>query len=142
MYEVGWCEFVLLFMKNFKKIVLTIIALVVLVLGGMIFSKTFSSTSDGSITVELVELDGSLKSSKEIEFETGDQLLTLIEENYENVVVENGMIMSIDTFTTASDWSTFISIDVNGEASMVGLNEIEYEDGMIISFKMTEFIYE
>ena len=129
-------------MKNFKKIVLTIAALVVLVLGGMIFSKTFSSTSDGSITVELVELDGSLKSSKEIEFETGDQLLTLIEENYENVVVENGMIMSIDTFTTAPDWSTFISIDVNGEASMVGLNEIVYEDGMIISFKMTEFIYE
>ena len=129
-------------MKNFKKIVLTIIALVVLVLGGMIFSKTFSSTSDGSITVELVELDGSLKSSKEIEFETGDKLLTLIEENYENVVVENGMLMSIDTFTTASDWSTFISIDVNGEASMVGLNEIVYEDGMIISFKMTEFIYE
>ena len=129
-------------MKSFKKIVLTIIALVVLVLGGMIFSKTFSSTSDGSITVELVELDGSLKSSKEIEFETGDQLLTLIEENYENVIVENGMLMSIDTFTTASDWSTFISIDVNGEASMVGLNDIEYEDGMIISFKMTEFIYE
>jgi len=129
-------------MKNFKKIVLTIIALVVLVLGGMILSKTFSSTSDGSITVELVELDGSLKSSKEIEFETGDKLLTLIEENYENVVVENGMLMSIDTFTTASDWSTFISIDVNGEASMVGLNEIVYEDGMIISFKMTEFIYE
>lgn len=129
-------------MKNFKKIVLTIVALVVLVLGGMIFSKTFSSASDGSITVELIELDGSLKSSKEIEFEIGDQLLTLIEENYENVVVENGMIMSIDTFTTASDWSTFISIDVNGEASMVGLNEIKYEDGMIISFKMTEFIYE
>lgn len=129
-------------MKNFKKIVLTIAALVVLVLGGMIFSKTFSSTSDGSITVELVELDGSLKSSKEIEFETGDKLLTLIEKNYENVVIENGMIMSIDTFTTASDWSTFISIDVNGEASMVGLNEIEYEDSMIISFKMTEFIYE
>lgn len=129
-------------MKNFKKIVLTIAALVVLVLGGMIFSKTFSSTSDGSITVELVELDGNLKSSKEIEFETGDKLLTLIEENYENVVVQNGMIMSIDTFTTASDWSTFISIDVNGEASMVGLNEIKYEDGMTISFKMTEFIYE
>ena len=129
-------------MKIFKKIVLTIIALVVLVLGGMVFSKTFSSTSDGSITVELVELDGSLKSSQEIEFKKGDQLLTLIEENYENVVIENGMLMSIDTFTTASDWSTFISIDVNGEASMVGLNEIEYEDGMTISFKMTEFIYE
>ena len=129
-------------MKNFKKIVLTIIALVVLVLGGMTFSKTFFSTSDGSITVELVELDGSIKSSKEIEFNEGEQLLTLIKNNYENVVVENGMLMSIDTFTTASDWSTFISINVNDEASMVGLNEIEYEDGMKLSFIMTEFIYE
>ena len=129
-------------MKNFKKIVLTIAALVVLVLGGTIFSKTFSSTSDGSITVELVELDGSLKSSKEIEFNEGDQLLTLLEANYDNVVFENGMLMSIDTFTTAPDWSTFISIDVDGEMSMVGLADIKYEDGTVISFKLTEFIYE
>ena len=129
-------------MKNFKKIVLTIAALVVLVLGGSLLSKNFTSTSDGSITVELVELDGNVKSTKEIEFNEGDELLTLLEENYENVVVENGMLMSIDTFTTASDWSTFISIDVNGEMSMVGLLEITYEDGTVISFKMTEFIYE
>ena len=129
-------------MNNLKKIVLTIIALVVFVLGGMFFSKNFTSTSDGSITVELINLDGSVKSSKEIEFNEGDELLTLLEENYENVVVENGMLMSIDTFATASDWSTFISIDVNGEMSMVGLLEIEYEDGTIISFKLTEFIYE
>ena len=128
--------------QNFKKIVLTIAALVVFVLGGMFVSKTFTSTSDGSITIELINLDGSVKSSKEIEFNEGDELLTLLEENYENVVVENGMLMSIDTFTTASDWSTFISIDVNGEMSMVGLLEIEYEDGTIISFKLTEFIYE
>ena len=128
--------------QNFKKIVLTIAALVVLVFGGVFFSKNFTSTSDGSITVELVELDGTLKSSKEIEFNTSDVLITLLEKNYDNVVCENGMLMSIDTFTTAADWSTFISIDVNGEMSMVGLAEIEYEDGTIISFKMTEFIYE
>ena len=96
--------------QNIKKVVLTIVALGVLVFGGMFFSKNFTSTSDGSITVELVELDGT-KRVKEIEFNTGDILLTLLEENYDNVVVENGMLMSIDTFTTASDWSTFISID-------------------------------
>ena len=129
-------------MKNLKKIVLTIAALVVLVLGGMAFSKTFSSTSDGSITVELVELDGSIKSSKEIEFNEGDQLLTLLEENYDNVLFENGMLMSIDTFTTASDWSTFISIYVDDDMSMVGLAEIQYEDGTKLSLIMTEFIYE
>lgn len=127
--------------QNFKKIVLTILALVVLVIGGKFLSKSFLPTSTGSITIELVELDGT-KRTKEIEFNKDDELVSLLETNYENVVVENGMIMSIDTFTTASDWSTFISIDVNGKTSMVGVNEIKYEDGMIISFKMTEYIYE
>ena len=126
--------------QNFKKIVLTVLALVVLAVGGMSLSKSFSSTSTGSITVELVELDGT-KRTKEIEFNEGDELVTLLEANYENVVVENGMIMSIDTFTTAEDWSTFISILVDNEMSMVGILEIEYSDGTKITFEMTEYVY-
>ena len=50
------------------------------------------------------------------------------------------MILSIDKFTTPSDWSTFISIYVNDEMSMVGINEIEFTDGTKISFINTEFI--
>ena len=126
--------------QNFKKIVLTVAALVVLVFGGVFFSKNFTSTSDGSITVELVELDGTLKSSKEIEFNTSDVLITLLEENYDNVVFENGMLMSIDTFTTAADWSTFISIYVDGEMSMVGMADIVFEDGTKISLIITQYI--
>ena len=49
--------------------------------------------------------------------------------------------MSIEDFTTPSDWSTYISIHVDNEISQVGLLEIEFEDGTMISFVMTEFNY-
>ena len=71
--------------------------------------------------------------------DTGDMIL---KENYDNVVFENGMIMSIESMTTAPDWSYFISIYVNGEMSQVGLFDIPFTDGMWISFEMTEFVYE
>jgi len=55
-------------------------------------------------------------------------------------VISDGMIMSIETFTTPSDWSTFISIYVNDEMSMVGLLDIKFEDGTKISFINTEYV--
>ena len=54
------------------------------------------------------------------------------------VKVENGMLMSIEVFYNADDYSTFISIYVDNELSMVGILDIEFEDGTIISFKMCE----
>ena len=64
-----------------------------------------------------------------------------MEANFDNVVFENGMLMSIDTFTTPSDWSTFISVYVDDEMSMVGLLDIQFTDGTKISLVMTEFTY-
>ena len=101
----------------------------------------FTSTSLGTIQIELVDLDGN-STSKSIPFEQGDTLVSLLEANYENVVVENGMLMTIENLTTAADWSYFISIYVNDEMSMVGVMEIAFEDQMKISFVMTEFVYE
>ena len=75
-----------------------------------------------------------------IEFKTGDTLDKLLQDNYDNVVITDGMIMSIDSFTTASDWSYFISIYVNDEMSMVGLLDIEFTNGTKISFVMTEYV--
>ena len=132
-------------MKDKKKLILTIVlslvAVVVLVIASVMVSRHYASQSDGHIKVQLVELDGTTTLEKDVEFKEGDTLQYLLEENFENVVIENGMLMSIENFTTASDWSTFISIYVNGEMSMVGLLEIEFVDGTTISFVMTEFIY-
>ena len=103
--------------------------------------RGFASQNSGQIQVELINLEGVTTLEKEVEFEEGDTLEFLLKENFDNVVIENGMLMSIEDFTTPSDWSTYISIHVDNEISQVGLLEIEFEDGTLISFVMTEFNY-
>ena len=82
---------------------------------------------------------GTIIKEKQIPFNEGDLLVDLISNNFENVTYESGMIMSILDYTTPSDWSTFISIYVNGEASLVGLKDIVFENGTKISFIITEY---
>lgn len=132
-------------MKDKRKLILTVIlsfvAVVIFVVASFMINKHFSSQSDGQIQVQLVDLEGNTTMDKMIDFKEGDTLQALLEENFDNVVIENGMLMSIEDFTTPSDWSTFISIYVDNEMSQVGLLEIQFTDGTVISFVMTEFIY-
>lgn len=133
-------------MKNKKKLILTtilsVVCVVVLILGFILVNNHFKSVSDGEIRITLVDLEKNTISDKKIEFKEGDTIDMILKENYDNVVFENGMIMSIESMTTAPDWSYFISIYVNGEMSQVGLFDIPFTDGMWISFEMTEFVYE
>lgn len=128
--------------NNILKLVLTIIALAALISVVILIGRGFSSKSDGTITVEVVALDRSIIKSKDIDFNEGEKLVDLIQSNFDNVVVEGTMIMAIEDYTTPSDWSTFLSIKVDGVESMVGITEIEFTDGTKISLVITEFIYE
>ena len=58
----------------------------------------------------------------------------LLEDNFDNVVIEDGFLYSIDKLTTPEDWSTFICLYVDGEMSEVGLLEVQFKDGTSISF--------
>ena len=133
-------------MKNKKTliqtIILSLVAIVVLFVAGVMVSGHFASKSDGQIQIQLVDLNGVTTLEKDVDFKEGDTLQYLLEENFDNVVIENGMLMSIEEFVTPADWSTYIAIYVNGEMSIVGLLEIEFEDGTLISFVMTEFNYD
>jgi hypothetical protein len=126
--------------KKLIPILLSIIAAAGIVVGSILVAKHYSTKTEGNIEVTLVELDGTLKSDKKIGYKKGDTLVGLLKDNYSNVVVENGMLMSIDTFTTAADWSTFISIYVDDQMSQVGILDIKYEDYSVISFRMAEYI--
>lgn len=128
--------------KNLKKIVLTIISLLVLVLGSLYLSNNFTSKTQGDVLIELIDIEGNITDSRQIDYQKGDTLVSLVESNYDNVLIENGMLLTIEDFETASDWSTFISIYVNNEMSMVGINDIEFDDDTKVSFVMTEFVYE
>lgn len=127
---------------NLFKIIGTVIGVALLVVVGFFLVDSFSAKGDGVITVRVEELDGTVLSEKEIEFYEGDTLIKLIEENFNNVVFDNGMIMEIETYKTPSDWSTFLSVYVDDKMSEVGLKDIVYSDGMKITLKVTEFIYE
>ena len=128
--------------KNLLTLILSIVGVVVLCLAVYFISSSFKSNSDGEITVIVEMLDGTVEKEKTIEFNEGDELVTLISENFDNVVFDNGMIMSIESYTTPSDWSTFLCVYVDGNMSMVGLSEIEFTDGTEIKLVVTEFIYE
>ena len=129
-----------MFKKNLIiKVVLSIITVGIFVLCVYTLKDNFKPTYDGSITVEIVAVDGTIIKEKEIPFNEGDLLVDLISNNFENVTYESGMIMSILDYTTPSDWSTFISIYVNDEASLVGLKDIAFENGTKISFIITEY---
>ena len=123
------------------KIVVTIIAVVILGIGIFLASNSFSSKYDGEITVTIVDIKGTTVSEKEIPFNKGDELVPLLEKNYDNVVVDNGMLLSIDTLTTPEDWSEFICIYVDGNMSEVGILEIPFSDETEISFVMSELSY-
>ncbi|MBE6130457.1 MAG: DUF4430 domain-containing protein [Erysipelotrichaceae bacterium] len=130
-----------MFKKNLiLKIVLSVIALGAVVLCVVLLHNSFKPDYDGIITVEVIDLDGSVINKKEIEFKENDQLMNLIEDNFNNVTYQNGMIMSVEDYNTPSDWSTFLSIYVNDEMSPVGLADIVFTDGTKISLIITEYI--
>lgn len=118
---------------------LTIISIIILVASYFFIYKKYITKEEGKIEVVLVDLDGTVVSEKEIEFEKNDTLVKLLKENYSNVVIEDGMLMSIDNFTTPTDWSRYISIYVDDEISNYGVLDIKFIDGTKISFVMVEY---
>ena len=125
-----------------KKIVLSIIAVLVLTFGIFYFAAPKTIESAGTVSVELVDLEGKQVKAIETEFVEEDTLVGIVEENFENVVIENGMILAMEDYVTPDDWSTFLCIYVNDEMSNVGINDIVLEDEMVVSFVITEFVNE
>ena len=122
------------------KIILSVIAVGIIALSVYFLKDSFKPDYDGVITVEVINLDNEVVKTKEITFKENDELTILIENNFNNVTYQNGMIMSIEDYNTPADWSTFISIYVDSKMSEVGLSDIEFKDGTKISLIITEFI--
>lgn len=132
--------------KKILTIVLSVVAVAILSVLIFVGSQSFSAKYDGKIIVEVVDKDGSVVENKKIKFSEGDTLVTLVQENFENVTVsgegEWQMIDSIETIKNSSDWSYYISIYVNDVESQVGIASIEFVDGMKISFKLIDNPYD
>lgn len=132
-------------MSKKLNIILTIIISLIACIG-IVFTIIFINNPDfaktkGTVTIELVDLDDNLVLSKDINFKEKDTLVSIVSDEFDNVLIENGMVITIEEFTTDTiNWSVYISILVNGEYSMVGINDIELIDELIVTFKMEEYI--
>ena len=125
-------------MKNNKFIRIALIIAACLLIGFVSF-KAFTPNSDGTITVEVVKLDGTIDKSKDIDFNEGEKLVDLISENFDNFDYSTSefgtFVNGIESIKNASDFSTFVSIYVDDKMSEVGLDSIEFKDGTLISFR-------
>ena len=122
----------------------SIVALLALVICIWQLSNGGKAKGDGIVTIELLDVDKSIIKNQEITFQNGDSIVTLIEENFENVVFENGMLMEIEDYKTPDDWHTFIGIYVDDVMSNYGLSDANFtfEDGTKISLIITEYVSE
>ena len=125
--------------KRVKTLIFAIIAVVIIAISVGFLNSGTKSKSQGTIHIELVDLSGTKIDQKQIEFYEGDTLVRIVEDNFRNVEISNGMLLTIENLITPKDWSSFICIYVNGDMSMVGISEIRLEDKMVVSFEMTEY---
>ena len=132
--------------RNMKKIniiltsVISFLCIAALIVVVIIKNTDEKAKGDGAIIVELLDVDNSMIKSKDIIYYEGDILTQLITDNFDNVVFDSGMLMEIEDYKTPADWSTFICVYVEGEMSMVGIDDIVIANGMKISLIITEYI--
>lgn len=129
-------------MKNkFIYIITSFFALAMLFICFYFLNNGIETKTDGEITVRFIDENSEVIFSDELGFIQGDTLIELLEENFDNIDFSDGYLKSIGELkeysTSTSLW--YISILVNGEYSEVGINLIELEDGMVISFEMAEY---
>ncbi|MBR0137720.1 MAG: hypothetical protein IJM15_04860 [Erysipelotrichaceae bacterium] len=127
--------------KTLVKIIATVIALAVIVFAGIKLKDSYLINSDGKIEVLIVNLENVEIKHKTIRFREGDTLVKLLEDNFDNVLMKDGMLMNIETLETPADWSSFICIYVDDKMSEVGIEQIKFTDGTKISLVMTELVY-
>lgn len=116
---------------------LAVFGLVFIAFGTYFINEANTAKGDGTITIRVIEFEDVLVKEKDITFYEGDTLTQLVKSNFSNVVIDNGMVMSIESITTPIDWSTYICIYQNDVMSNVGINDIEFQDGDIVSFVNT-----
>lgn len=126
-------------LKILITIVLLIIATVVLVVTNKINKDKSTAKVEGTITIELVNIDG-IKESKDIDFKKGDTVWSLIKDNYE-VRYDNSTygIVLYDINDIKTDFTNeYIAIYVDDKYSNVGISYIEIKDGLVVSLRETK----
>lgn len=126
--------------KSISKIISMMLLLVVSLL--TLTSCTvdpYQVSYDGALTIEVVDLDGNLVKSKEINFNEGDIFRDLVSNNFDNFVMEESQygayVLSIESISQDDDLHVYVALYINGEYATSGLDTLKYSDGDTISFR-------
>ena len=95
---------------------------------------------DGHVTISVQDQNNQVLAEKVIGFKAGQTVADLLEANFENVTIDNGMLMTIESLTTPADFHTYIAFYVNGEYAMEGIMTQPFADGDRIDFIDTVYI--
>lgn len=122
-----------------KKLILTVIAVLVLLLGALgiknISNKNIQK-GNKTITIDIVSKVDNLNEKEEIntdEVKLGPVLLN------KGFKIENGMVLKINNIDLTNSDSEYWHISVNGEDAKVGVNDQLIKNGDIIKFERIKF---
>lgn len=127
-------------MKN-KKALWAVLAVALIAAVYVLVFRPFTPAGDGTITVKVTDTEQKVIREQELAYKTGDKLIDLVKDNFDNVLFDNGMLMRIESLDTPADGSEYIAILKNGEMADSGLETLQYEDGDVIEFRMTVYEY-
>ena len=125
--------------KSIFKIVSLLLVLVVSLLTLTSCVTPYEVEYDGSVTIEVVDLDGNIVKSKIIDFHEGDILRDLVAANFDNFVMEESQygayVLEIESIKQDDIAHVYVALYINGEYATSGLDTLKYNDGDIISFR-------
>lgn len=122
-----------------KKLILTVIAVLVLLLGALGIKTTTNKNiqkGNKTITINIVSKVDNLNEKEEIntdEVKLGPVLLN------KGFKIENGMVLKINNIDLTNSDSEFWHITVNGEDAKVGVNDQLIKNGDVIKFERIKF---
>ena len=95
---------------------------------------------DGHVTITVKDEKDNVLAEKEVGFMAGQTVADLLEANFENVTIDNGFLMTLESLTTPADYHTYIAFYINGEYASEGVTTQPFADGDRIEFINTVYI--
>ena len=122
-----------------KKLILTVIAVLVLLLG-VLGIKNISNKNiqkgNKTITIDIVSKVDNLNEKEEINTDEEKLGPVLLNKGFK---IENGMVLKINNIDLTNSDSEYWHISVNGEDAKVGVNDLIIKNGDIIKFERIKF---
>lgn len=126
--------------KLILKIIYSIIVLGLIITGFVMLAKREEAKDNGTITIELIDLENNVLSTKNHNYKVGDTLFKILDDNYD-IEYENSVfgvyIIKIDSLHAPNKNELFIKILVNDEFSTVGVSQIKLENKLKVTFILT-----